>query len=68
MSTLKYGTSAAVPVSVLATLATGDIAGAIIGAGAASANHYISKHANDQIAYTDESEYGHDVVVTMKKH
>ena len=68
MSTLKYWTSAAVPVSVLATLATGGIAGAIIGAGAASANHYINKHANEQIAYTEESEYGHDLVVAMKKH
>ena len=51
----------------LATLATGGIAGAIIGAGAASANHYINKHANEQIVYTEESEYGHDLVVAMKK-
>ena len=35
MSTLKYGTAAAVPVSVLATLATGGITGAAaIGAAA----------------------------------
>lgn len=81
MDTLKYGSIAAVPVAALATIATGGVAGvaavtaaatygvtgAIMGAGAASANRYISKHANDQIAYTDESEYGHDIVVTMKK-
>lgn len=81
MNTLKYGTIAAVPVSILASLATGGIAGvaavgaaatygvtgAIMGSGAAAANRYINKHANEQIAYTDESEYGHDFVVTMKK-
>ena len=81
VNTLKYGTIAAVPVSVLASLATGGIAGvaavgaaatygvtgAIMGSGAAAANRYINKHANEQIAYTDESEYGHDFVVTMKK-
>ena len=39
-----------------------------MGTGAAVANRYINNHAKDQIAYTDESEYGHDVVVTMKKH
>ena len=82
INTLKYGTIAAVPVSVLATIATGGVAGvaavaaaasygitgAIMGAGAASANSYISKHAKQQIDYTSESEYGHDIVVTMKKH
>lgn len=82
ISTLKYGSIAAVPVSVLATLATGGLAGvaavsaaatygitgAIMGAGAASANRYINKHAKEQIDYTNESEYGHDIVVTMKKH
>lgn len=82
MGTLKYGSIAAIPVTALATLATGGMAGvaavgaaasygitgAIMSAGAASANRYISKHANDQIAYTEESEYGHDIVVTMKKH
>ena len=81
VNTLKYGTIAAVPVSVLATLATGGIAGvaavgaaasygvtgAIMGTGAATANRYINKHAKEQISYTDESEYGHDFVVTMKK-
>lgn len=81
MGTLKYGSIAAVPVTALAALVTGGmggvaavsvaasygITGAIMGTGAASANRYISKHANDQIAYTDESEYGHDIVVTMKK-
>lgn len=81
VNTLKYGTIAAVPVSILASLATGGIAGvaavgaaatygvtgAIMGSGAAAANRYINKHANEQIAYTDESEYGHDFVVTMKK-
>ena len=81
VDTLKYGTIAAVPVSVLASLATGGIAGvaavgaaasygvtgAIMGTGAAAANRYINKHAKEQIAYTDESEYGHDFVVTMKK-
>ena len=81
VDTLKYGTIAAVPVSILASLATGGIAGvaavgaaasygvtgAIMGTGAAAANRYINKHAKEQISYTDESEYGHDFVVTMKK-
>ena len=81
VNTLKYGTIAAVPVSILASLATGGIAGvaavgaaasygvtgAIMGTGAAAANRYINKHAKEQISYTDESEYGHDFVVTMKK-
>ena len=38
-----------------------------MGTGAAAANRYINKHAKEQISYTDESEYGHDFVVTMKK-
>lgn len=37
-------------------------------AAAKKANSYINKHANDQILYTDDSEYGHDMVVTFKKH
>lgn len=81
VGTMKYGTIAAIPVTALAAIATGGtggvaavtiaasygISGAIMGAGAASANRYISKHANDQIGYTEDSEYGHDVVVTLKK-
>ena len=82
MNTLKYGSIAAVPVAALAAIATSGLAGAagvaavatygitgtIMGTGAAVANRYINNHAKDQIAYTDESEYGHDLVVTMKKH
>lgn len=80
MKTLKYGSIASVPAGALFALATGEAAGAVLGLsafgpvgialgiGTAAANRYINKHANEQIAYTDESEYGHDIVVTMKKH
>lgn len=80
MNTLKYGSIASVPAGALFALATGEAAGAVLGLsafgpvgialgiGTAAANRYINKHANEQIAYTDESEYGHDIVVTMKKH
>lgn len=40
---------------------------AVSAAFASKANHFINKHARDQVIYTDESEYGHDIVVAMKK-
>lgn len=40
---------------------------AVSAAFASKANHFINKHARDQVTYTDESEYGHDIVVAMKK-
>lgn len=43
------------------------VAGAISAAVAAKANSYVNKHARSQINYTNESEYGHDIVVAMKK-
>ena len=79
MDTLKYGSIASVPAGALVALATGEASAAVLGlsafgpvglvpgSGAAAANRYINKHAQEQIAYTDESEYAHDIVVTMKK-
>lgn len=79
MDTLKYGSIASVPAGALFALATGEAGaavlglsafgpvGLVLGLGAAAANRYINKHAQEQIAYTDESEYAHDIVVTMKK-
>lgn len=79
MVTLKYGSIASVPAGALFALATGEAGaavlglsafgpvGLVLGLGAAAANRYINKHAQEQIAYTDESEYAHDIVVTMKK-
>ena len=43
------------------------VAGTISAVSASKANSHISKHARDQVAYTNESEYGHDIVVAMKK-
>lgn len=43
------------------------VAGVISASVATKANHFISKHAKSQISYTNESEYGHDIVVAMKK-
>lgn len=65
-SALAVGGAAtgAVVVGLAIPLAT---AAAISTVRAAKANHHVNKHARDQIAYTNESEYGHDVVVTMKK-
>lgn len=57
-------TAAGVLVGLAVPLA---VAGAVSAARATKANHHISKHARDQIAYTNESEYGHDIVVAMKK-
>lgn len=80
MNTLKWGSIAAIPAGALTAIATGEASAAILGlgafgpvgavmaVGAAAANRYISEHAKEQIDYTNESEYGHDIVVTMKKH
>jgi hypothetical protein len=46
------------------TLAAGLVGVAI----AKKANNYITKHAKDQLMYTDESEYGHDIVVAIKRN
>ena len=80
MNTLKWGSIATIPAGALTAIATGEASAAILGlgafgpvgvimaVGAAAANRYIDKHAKDQIDYTAESEYGHDIVVAMKKH
>ena len=43
------------------------VASAVNGVRGTRANLFVAKHASKQIAYTDESEYGHDMVITMKK-
>lgn len=80
VDTLLYGTTtgAATTAGLLAAgVASGGavVLGAVplaVAAGinatrATKANNVVRKHANDQISYTNESEYGHDIVVTMKK-
>lgn len=80
-NTLLYGGAGGVAGATISALATGAAGAAvlggaapIVGVGAVSAytarkaNAYINKHAKDQIVYTDESEYGHDMVITMKKY
>lgn len=42
--------------------------GLVSAAAAHKANNYINQHAKDQVLYTNESEYGHDIVVALKKH
>ena len=42
--------------------------GLVSAAVARKANKYIDQHAKDQVLYTDDSEYGHDIVVALKKH
>lgn len=42
--------------------------GLVSAAAAKKANEYISRHAKDQILYTDDSEYGHDFVIALKKY
>ena len=79
--TLLYGGGGSLAVTTLAGIAgaTGGAAVAVgaaplVGVGVASAyvakkaNNFINRHANDQLSYTDDSEYGHDIVITMKKY
>lgn len=79
-NTLLYGGGGALAGGTLMSLAANTAAAAAVGgaapligvglvsaAAAKKANAYITKHANDQILYTEDSEYGHDIVVTMKK-
>lgn len=80
LNTFKYGVgtgtaaaiagiaaeSAAVTVIGLATPIA--VVGATSAVLAAKANDYVRRHANDQVKYTDESEYGHDMVVALKRH
>lgn len=42
--------------------------GVISAYSAKKANDYINRHAKDQLSYTEDSEYGHDLVITMKKY
>ncbi len=81
INTLKYGGTGTLGMTTLlglsgasATAATvGAMAAPLVGVGlisaaaASKANRYISRHAKDQVLYTDDSEYGHDLVVTFKK-
>ena len=80
INTLLYGGGGGLAGSTLMALATNSAAAAAAGgaapllgvglvsvAAAKRANAFIEKHKNDQMLYTDESEYGHDIVVTYKK-
>lgn len=80
MDTVKWGGGSAAVVTAVhlaaggtaAALAPGlavpiAVASAVNGVLGARANRFVAKHASGQIAYTNESEYGHDMVVTMKK-
>lgn len=80
VDTLKYGGTSGIAGAALMGIAGTSGLGVVVGfatpvavAGtvaavvAKKANNIIKKHAQDQIHYTDESEYGHDIVVTMKK-
>lgn len=81
IKTLKFGGSGALASGTLMSLAGASATGALIGgaapligvglvsaAAAKKANDYINKHSRDQILYTEDSEYGHDIVVALKKH
>jgi hypothetical protein len=80
MDTLKYGGGAGLAGFTLGVaaesggLALLGLATPITAVGVTSAivatkaNKFIRKHANDQIQYTDDSEYGHDMVIALKKH
>lgn len=81
INTLVFGGSGALAGSTLMALAANSAAAAAIGgaapligvglvsaAAATKANNYIKKHAQDQVLYTEDSEYAHDVVVTFKKN
>ena len=81
INTLKFGATGTLATTTALGLAgasatagtVGLMASPLIGVGlvsaaaAAKANKYISRHAKDQVLYTDDSEYGHDLVVTFKK-
>ena len=66
-SAAAYG-AASVAATAAAGVAAPLVAAGVIGAAVAKkVNKAVTKHANDQIAYTNESEYGHDMVVALKK-
>lgn len=79
--TIVYGGAGSVAGLALAALAELGAGGTLVVAGgpvaavgvvsavaATRANNFINKHARDQILYTEDSEYGHDIVVALKKH
>ena len=79
INTLKYGGGSAAAGITLGALVSapgpalvGAAAAAAIGlinsSTAARANSFVHKQAKDQLVYTDDSEYGHDLVVAMKKY
>lgn len=80
IKTLKYGgtgslLTAAVGIAAeSAAMVTVGAAAPLIGVGlisaaaAKKANNFITQHAKDQLLYTQDSEYGHDLVVAFKKH
>ena len=80
VNTFLYGGAGGLAGATLATLAVNTAAATVAGAAAPllgvglvsaaaakKANSFIEKHKKDQILYTDESEYGHDIVVAIKK-
>ena len=80
LDTLLYGgggSMAGLTLSAIAGVSGGATAvatlGPIAGVGIVSAvslkkaNDFINRHAKDQVLYTDDSEYGHDIVVALKK-
>lgn len=80
INTLKFGGSGALAGGTLMALAANTAAAAAVGAAApllgvgivsaaaaTKANSFINRHSKEQLRYTDESEYGHDMVVTFKK-